>query len=939
MAVLPTGTVTFLFTDLAVSTRLWDLEPDAMQAALARHDEILREGMAAHGGQVVKGRGDGVHAVFVTADAAVRAAIDCELAMDAEAWVVSEPLRARMGIHTGVAELRDGDYFGSAVNRAARLEAIAHGGQIVCSQATADLARDDLPEGVSLLDLGEHRLRDLSRPERVFQVIAPPLRTAFEPLLSLDSFPGNLPLQVNSFVGRERELAGVVSALEADRVVTLTGVGGVGKTRLALHAAAEVLPRFRDGAWLCELASVRDSGGVVAAAAGVFGVTERPALTLEQSLVAFLRDQQLVLVLDNCEHLLDGAAQLAETLEASCRAVVVLATSREPLAIDGERVLGVRSLGIPDGDASFDDVVSADAVRLFVDRAQAVKDDFVVSNANAMAVIQVCERLDGVPLAIELAAARVTAMNPAELAQRLDRRFEVLAGGRRRAVERHQTLRAAIDWSYELLSEPEQRLLARLAVFAGGCTVEAAEAVCAGESIAAHDVFELLAGLVARSLVVADDTGPETRYRLLETIRQYGEERLAEAGDTDRLRRRHVGYFIEFVRVVRGHVWGSGQIEWAARLAREHDNLLSAMAFALDIHDADLAFGLFCEIPGLIAFGVQINDLVVFDPTPLLALPGATEHPGSAVALMGAAFETWQRGDTELALTLSEEALAAERRLGVIADSNLAMNASFLRGTIAQQSGTTDEAIESYVGAVHRARAADLPGVAAVYLAFAAIALSYADPASAREYASDALTLARESGAPSAIVTARVALAQALVAEDPAQAQVELVDALESATSLGYESPAELQVGVFAAARLGAWPTVLSTTGRMLYHYARSGSIPRYIVVGLLNLVARGLAEQQPEPAAILQGAANATIRHLTPRDAAPVSGTRSNSNDVAAFVVEVRRGTTQLLIEALGETRLRQLRAHGEAMDQDQACAYARAQINEHLANVQAPV
>jgi predicted ATPase len=752
----------------------------------------------------------------------------------------------------------------------------------------------------------------------------------------LDSFPGNLPLQVNSFVGRERELARVVSALETDRVVTLTGVGGVGKTRLAVHAAAEVLPRFRDGAWLCELASVRDSDGVVAAAAGVFGVTERPGLTLAQSLVAFLRDQQLVFVLDNCEHLLDGAAQLAETLEASCRAVVVLATSREPLAIDGERVLGVRSLAIPEGDAGFDDVVSADAVRLFVDRAQAVKDDFVLSNANAPAVIQVCERLDGVPLAIELAAARVTAMNPAELAQRLDRRFELLAGGRRRAVERHQTLRAAIDWSYELLGEPEQQVLARLAVFAGGCTLEAAEAVCAGEPIRAHAILELLASLVARSLVVADDTGVETRYRLLETIRQYGEERLAEAGDTDRLRRRHVEYFTEFVRVVRGHLFGSEQIEWAARQAREHDNLLTAMAFALDIHDADLAFGLFCEAPGMLGFGAQINELVLFDPAPLLALSGATEHAGSAVALLGAAFEAWRRGDSQLALTLCDEALATERRLGAIPDSNLQMNTAFLRGNIAQEAGATDDAVAFFLDGAGRARAADLPEVAALYLAFAAITLSYANPAVASQHAREALTLARETGGPSAIVTARMALAQALVAENPVQANVELADALQSATTLGYESPAELQVGIFTAARLGAWAIVLLAAGRLLYHHARSGMIPLYTLVGLLNLVARGLAEHQPEPAAILQGSVNAVIRELTANDAAPVSGTTTNPNDVAVFVVAVRHDTTQILTSALGETRLRELRAQGAAMDKDQACNYARAQINKLLANTQ---
>ena len=451
MAELPSGTVTFLFTDLEVSTRLWDEEPDAMRGALARHDELLRDVIEGRNGHVVKGRGDGVHAAFATADDAVVAAIEAQRAIGAEPWAVSEPLHVRIGIHTGVAELRDDDYFGSSVNRAARLQDVAHGGQIVCSAATADLAREMLSEGVSLTDLGEHRLRDLTRSERVFQVHAPGLQSEFAPLSSVDSSSTNLPLQVNSFVGRERDLERVVTALDASRVVTLTGVGGVGKTRLAVHTAAELLPRFRDGAWLCELGAVRDVDGVVPAAASVFRVTERPGLSLEESLVAFLKEQQLLLVLDNCEHLLDGAAAFADELDRSCPDVAVLATSREPLAIDGERVLGVRSLATPDTDASVDEVLRADAVRLFVERAQSVKDDFVLDDANASAVAQICDRLDGVPLAIELAAARVTTMNPAEVARRLDRRFDLLAGGRRKAIERHQTLRAAVDWSYDLL--------------------------------------------------------------------------------------------------------------------------------------------------------------------------------------------------------------------------------------------------------------------------------------------------------------------------------------------------------------------------------------------------------------------------------------------------------------------------------------------------------
>ena len=461
---------------------------------MARHDEIVRDAIESHDGHVVKTTGDGFHAAFATA----RRRVGRGVVGAADASAGEPPVRAaccvkvRMGVHTGEARVRDGDYYGSALNRAARLMAVGHGGQIVCSQATADLARDELAEGVALVDLGEHRLRDLSQPERVFQVNAPGLMGTFAPLRSVDAFPGNLPLQVSSFVGRERELARVVKALDDARVVTLTGVGGVGKTRLALQVAAEVLPGFREGAWLVELAPVRDPDGVVDAFAAVFGVSARAGQSVEESLVEFLRTKQLLLVVDNCEHLLEAVADLVETLERSCAGVVVLATSREGLSLDGEQNLTVPSLAAPAVDADLETIAQSDAVVLFVQRAQRADADFALTPENAAAVVEVCRRLDGVPLAIELAAAQVTTMSPAELARGLDRRFDTLAGGRRRAVQRHQTLRAAIDWSYDLCSEPERRLLARMSVFAGGATRDAVEAVCAGDPIDGRAVFGLL---------------------------------------------------------------------------------------------------------------------------------------------------------------------------------------------------------------------------------------------------------------------------------------------------------------------------------------------------------------------------------------------------------------------------------------------------------------
>jgi predicted ATPase/class 3 adenylate cyclase len=522
-ASVPSGTVTFLFCDVEGSTRLWEAHGEAMRSALAVHDGIVREALESAGGFVFSTGGDGFGAAFSRAGDALAAAVAAQRGLAAQDWLDEVRLRVRMGLHTGEADERDGDYFGPDVNRAARLMAIAHGGQIVCSPATADLVGGHLPAGASLVDLGVHRLRDLSEPLRVFQVVRDGLPSGFPPLLSMDAFPGNLPLQLSSFIGRDLELARVAKALGEARMVTLTGVGGVGKTRLALRTAAEELPRFREGAWLVELQAVRDPEAVPEAVAAVFRLADRAGVSTLEVLIEFLASKQLLLVLDNCEHLLDPVAELVEALERACAGVAVLATSREGLALEGERVVPVPALAAPATDANVATVAESEAVRLFVDRAAWVDPDFALTDSNIPAVAQLCRRLDGLPLAIELAAARIGALTPVELARRLDRRFDALAGGRRRAVQRHQTLRAAIDWSYQLCSEEERRLLARLAVFAGGCTEEAAEAVCSGDPLPSEAVFELLAGLVAKSLVVAQRDGSITRYRLLETIREFGE--------------------------------------------------------------------------------------------------------------------------------------------------------------------------------------------------------------------------------------------------------------------------------------------------------------------------------------------------------------------------------------------------------------------------------
>jgi predicted ATPase/class 3 adenylate cyclase len=931
MAVLPTGTVTFLFTDLAVSTRLWDLEPDRMQEALARHDEILREGVVAHGGQVVKGRGDGVHAVFATADAAVRAAIDCQLAMDAEVWAVSEPLRVRIGLHTGVAQLREADYFGSAVNRAARLMDLAHGGQIVCSQATADLARDVLAEGVTLVDLGEHRLRDLSRPERVFQVGAAGLERQFAPLASVDSFPGNLPLQVSSFIGREQESDLTIAALGEARVVTLTGVGGVGKTRLALQVAAEVLPGFREGAWLVELAGVRDPEGVVDAFAALFRVSARSGQSLVEALVEFFGTKQLLLVVDNCEHLLDPVAELIDEFRHSCPGVVVLATSREGLALPGERILAVPSLSAPGVDAALDAVAVSQAVRLFVDRAQAADATFALGAENAPAVVRVCRRLDGVPLAIELAAARVNVMSPTELAAGLDHRFDVLAGGRRGAVKRQQTLRATIDWSYDLLDDAQQRLLARFAVFANSCTRDAAEHVCAADPIEARAVFGLLSDLVDRYLVVAERGGRGTRYRLLETIREYAEERLAEQGETTALRARHGEYYLEFARAAAAEFAGPQQIDAGQRLTAERDNVLAAMQYAVDTDNVDLAFELLSSMPPP---PTQLGFVPQLPAADALTLTGATEHPLYPFALGLAAVQAASHGDRRSAENLCEDALAAGQRLGD-PDHRVEFIVSNVRAALAYAIGATHDAALHMEHSVEIGRAtgndvwvAALLGNAAVFRAMAG------EGDAAVPLATEGLALARELEMPSVISMNLAALAGALTERDPPRARALLRESIEVRTRLGYESWAEFTQSALIAARLEDWPLTLRLAQSAIDYLHWRGERP--LLAAMFNLVARAVAPTDPHSAAVLQGAARRIItpnakRNPTPIPAASTSSSPPTNSD---FVTHTRRATTQLLAQTLGEHRLHELRAEGEALDEDSSVAYALHATERALAS-----
>ena len=584
MADLPSGTVTFLFTDVEGSTRLWERHPEAMKWVLARHDAILRAAVESHGGHVVKTTGDGVHAVFGLASDAVDAAVDAQLGLGAESWDAVGVLSVRMGLHSGAADVRAGDYFGPALNRAARLMAAGHGGQILCSQATADLVRDALAGDVDLLDLGAHVLRDLSRPEEVFQVTRPGFVVDFPPLRTVEAARGNLPSVRTDFIGRDEELARLIKLLDRSAVVTLTGVGGVGKTRLALEAAASSRQRFDDGVWFVDLGPVDDASLVPAVVASALRLPDRRLGSAEEAIVASMRDARALIILDNCEHVIGATASLAELVTDRCPEVSVVATSREPLGIEGERVFGVGPLALPDTGGALvrEEILNSDAVRLFVERANAAREAFELTDDNAGAVAAVCRRLDGIPLALELAAARVQSLSPQSILERLGERFRLLSQGRRTALARHQTLRAAVDWSFDLLDGAEQLTFARLSVFAGGFTLEASEAVVADDDTDSLDVLDRLSGLVSKSMVVLDDDDATLRYRLLETMREYAADRLDQLDQPARVRGRHAEYYLQFAEQAAPHIVGADDGTWTRRLEDEHDNLHVTLSWARD---------------------------------------------------------------------------------------------------------------------------------------------------------------------------------------------------------------------------------------------------------------------------------------------------------------------------------------------------------------------
>ena len=572
---------TVLFTDIAGSTRLWAEQPERMKSALAQHDAISRAAVESHAGVVVKTTGDGIHAVFDDPLDAVAAALEMQIEFSDPAGTSGILLPVRCGVHVGVVEHRDDDVFGTSVNRAARIMSVAHPGQVLLSRPVAELIGDRLPPDVALHDIGSARLRDISSAEHLFQLVHPRLRRDFPALRSLESVPNNLPEQLTSFIGRERELAELKELLARTRLLLLRGVGGIGKTRLALQLAAEAMDDHPDGVWFVDLASITDPQLVAKAIAQVLGVMEVASESLEQTLCSQLRLMRSLLILDNCEHLVDACARIVEAMLLASLTLRVLATSREVLHVAGEQSYQLAPLSLPDATRDLESLSRSDAARLFVERARLQDQGFALTAQRAPAIAELCIRLDGIPLALELAAARVGLLPVEKIVDRLNDRFRLLTGGSRSALPRQQTLRALIGWSFDLLSQTERTAFARLAAFAGGLTLDAAEAVVPGDGISQEEVLDLLSSLAEKSLVVVENSGE--RYRMLETIRQFARERLRASSEEPAVRERHFAYYSALAERLEPVLpSGAGQKEALDALEADHDNLRSALTWAFE---------------------------------------------------------------------------------------------------------------------------------------------------------------------------------------------------------------------------------------------------------------------------------------------------------------------------------------------------------------------
>ena len=794
----PSEIVTFLFTDIEGSTKLAQEHPESMPALLARHNEILNQAIESHHGFVFQVVGDSFYASFQQAGDALNAALDAQQQLFQEAWSTA-PLKVRMGIHTGPAHLEDASnkprYSGyTTLALTQRIMAAGHGGQILLSQASHDSTRDNLSAQVQLVDMGERRLKDFLRTEHIYQASVPDLPSEFPPLNTLELFSHNLPAPLTSFVGRQKEIDEITKCIAEKRMVTLTGSGGSGKTRLCLQAGAACLDQFADGVWLAELAPVTSPSLVPQTLLSIFNLREDSQRSALEVLIDYLRTKSLLLLIDNCEHLIGDCARITETLLQTCPKLKILATSREALGIPGEFSYRVPSLGIPDpADVhSLENLEKVDSIRLFIERAQTAKPEFALTEDTAAFVAQICSRLDGIPLAIELAASRVKVLTPEQIAARLDDRFHLLTGGSRTALPRQQTLRAAIDWSYSLLSEEEKTIFRRLAVFLGGWTLEAAESVC-GEERNGSDILDLLTRLVDKSLLLIEETPGGMRYHRLETIRQYSREKLFDTDEVETVRDRHLDFYVHFAELVDEKLKSREQEAWHKRMAAEQDNLRAALEWGLS-RDPDRALriagaaNLFWTAGGYSAEGFRWtrDALERVGKSPVYAGTTAEQRRiARAKALCGLTRLYLSLGDNASAKGAAEESVALYRRSGdgrglAFALVVLAYPLDFLgerdrAESILQESYSIAQAEgDVYV----QCRSLNI-------LARVIIAL-HQDLDLARQYIEESLRLAREAGLRSQEAQAREILATiAIHTNDYQSARVSLLESVRIYEEVG----------------------------------------------------------------------------------------------------------------------------------------------------------
>jgi len=743
----PTGTVTLVFTDIEGSTTLLQDLGDRYPEVLADHHRLIREAFARHGAVERGSAGDGLYFVFPGARGAVQAAVDGQLAIAHHAWPDAIAVRDRMGLHTGEPRTGSEGYVGLDVHRAARICAAGHGGQILISQTTHDLIADELRPPMGVVDLGVQRLRSLDTPVRLYQVTGPGLAGHFLPLRTTEAPRNNLTLEVTSFIGREREIEQATRILEQSSLLTLTGPGGVGKTRVGRRLARLLLDRFEDGAWIVECGTLTDPALVLPSVVSTIGLTEPAGRSLLTAIVDHLKGKRLLLVLDDCDPVLAECAELVEALVQSCSGIRVVVTSREALGVPGEAILPIASLATPEVSSTVvvRDLEAVDACRLFVERARAVQPTFVLTEQNGRSVAQLCRRLDGIPLAIELAAARVRALPVEQIAARLDDRFRLLTGGSRATVARHQTLRATIDWSYDILAEPERAVLRRLSVFAGGASLEAAESVCTGDPVDPAEILDVLSRLVEKSLVFTDPASTEARFRLLETVREYARGRLVEAGEGDVTLRRHRDWYLALVdEASPAFFHGPEPAEWLRRLDREHEDLRAALEWCLDQPNEGrsglrIAAGLwrYWEIRGHLTEGRGW----------LARMVEAAGNDVSALradALTGAGNLAFMQGDYRAASTFHEASLALHREIGD--RQSIAYAANNLANT-AVQLGEHARARSLYEETVALVRElGDVRGVAFGSINLADVVAREGDIAAALDLQEGVLTSIRELG-------------------------------------------------------------------------------------------------------------------------------------------------------------------------------------------------